>query len=114
MAILGTMIQTKRKELGLSQEKLAEKIGKTVGYVGQIERGISYPSYSTLLQLVEVLEIDAQTLISTNDINIDEKFKYECTQIFSWIQKYNKHARHGLLGMLKSADTTTESKSNSG
>ena len=54
MAILGTMIQTKRKELGLSQEKLAEKIGKTAGYVGPIERGISYPSYSTLLQLVEV------------------------------------------------------------
>lgn len=54
MAILGTMIQTKRKELGLSQEKLAEKIGKTAGYVGQIERGISYPSYSTLLQLVAV------------------------------------------------------------
>ena len=51
---LGKFIQTKRKELGLSQEKLAEKIGKTAGYVGQIERGISYPSYSTLLQLVEV------------------------------------------------------------
>lgn len=93
MAILGTMIQTKRKELGLSQEKLAEKIGKTAGYVGQIERGISYPSYSTLLQLVEVLEIDAQALFSTNDINI----KHECTQIFSRLSQKQQQLALGIL-----------------
>ncbi len=35
---LGEIIQVKRKELGLTQERLAEKIGKTAGYIGQIER----------------------------------------------------------------------------
>lgn len=51
MTGLGEIIQAKRKELGLTQERLAEKIGKTAGYIGQIERGLSYPSYPVLLQL---------------------------------------------------------------
>ena len=104
MAILGTMIQTKRKELGLSQEKLAEKIGKTAGYVGQIERGISYPSYSTLLQLVEVVEIDAQALFSTNDINTDEKFKHECTQIFSRLSQKQQQLALGILKLISRSE----------
>ena len=37
---LGEIIQVKRKELGLTQERLAEKIGKTAGYIGQI--AVSY------------------------------------------------------------------------
>lgn len=56
MTGLGEIIQAKRKELGLTQERLAEKIGKTAGYIGQIERGLSYPSYPVLLQLIETLE----------------------------------------------------------
>lgn len=99
MAILGTMIQTKRKELGLSQEKLAEKIGKTAGYVGQIERGISYPSYSTLLQLVEVLEIDAQALFSTNDINT-----HECTQIFSRLSQKQQQLALGIPKLISRSE----------
>lgn len=52
MTGLGEIIQAKRKELGLTQERLAEKIGKTAGYIGQIERGLSYPSYPVLLQFI--------------------------------------------------------------
>lgn len=65
MTGLGEIIQAKRKELGLTQERLAEKIGKTAGYIGQIERGLSYPSYPVLLQLIETLELDVQSLFCT-------------------------------------------------
>ena len=47
MVTIGPMIREKRKELGLSQDQLAEKIGKTAGYVGQLEREQSSPSYPT-------------------------------------------------------------------
>ena len=36
MTGLGEIIQAKRKELGLTQERLAEKIGKTAGYIGKL------------------------------------------------------------------------------
>ena len=37
--ILGANIRNYRKQIGLTQEKLAERIGKSVNYVGMIERG---------------------------------------------------------------------------
>ena len=69
---LGEIIQVKRKELGLTQERLAEKIGKTAGYIGQIERGLSYPSYPVLLQLIETLELDVQSLFCTSTLEESE------------------------------------------
>lgn len=62
MVTIGPMIREKRKELGLSQDQLAEKIGKTAGYVGQLEREQSSPSYPTLKRLVDVLDLDVLAL----------------------------------------------------
>ena len=69
MTGLGEIIQAKRKELGLTQERLAEKIGKTAGYIGQIERGLSYPSYPVLLQLIETsLDKGTQRKTTENEL----------------------------------------------
>jgi len=62
----GAIIKDKRKLFGLSQEQLAEKIGKTPSFVGQIERGVSLPSYETLSQIVQVLAIDANLFFYDN------------------------------------------------
>lgn len=64
---LGLIIQEKRKLFGLTQEELAEKIEKTPGFIGQIERGICMPSIDTLTQLISILAIDA------NEIFYEEK-----------------------------------------
>jgi len=53
------IIRDKRTAHGLSQEELAEKIGKTPSFVGQIERGVSLPSLETLSQITRLLTIDA-------------------------------------------------------
>ena len=75
MTGLGEIIQAKRKELGLTQERLAEKIGKNAGYIGQIERGLSYPSYPVLLQLIETLELDVQSFrLYPNNILSEKPF----------------------------------------
>jgi predicted transcriptional regulator len=36
---LSQMIRDKRKELSISQERLAEMVGVTTSFVGQVERG---------------------------------------------------------------------------
>ena len=64
---LGLIIQERRKLYGLTQEELAEKIEKTPGFIGQIERGICMPSIDTLKQLINILAIDA------NEIFYNEK-----------------------------------------
>ena len=37
--ILDANIRKYRKQIGITQEQLAEKIGKSVNYIGMIERG---------------------------------------------------------------------------
>ena len=63
----GDLIRMKREEHGLTQEQLAELIGKSAGYIGQLERGLSMASIPTLKRLVNVLSLDA------NQIFYDEK-----------------------------------------
>lgn len=64
---IGDLIRMKREEHGLTQEQLAELIGKSAGYIGQLERGLSMASIPTLKRLVNVLSLDA------NQIFYDEK-----------------------------------------
>ena len=56
---IGAAIKEKRKEHGYTQEQLAEKVGITPGFIGQIERGDSFPSLETLTCITQLLAIDA-------------------------------------------------------
>ena len=47
--ILGANIRKYRKQIGITQEQLAEKIGKSVNYIGMIERGEKVPSLTTFV-----------------------------------------------------------------
>ena len=58
---IGDLIRMKREEHGLTQEQLAELIGKSAGYIGQLERGLSMASIPTLKRLVNVLSLDARS-----------------------------------------------------
>lgn len=59
---LGKKIQKRRKEIGLTQEELADKIGVSRQYMGFIEQARNVPS-------VEVLEKIARNLkISLSDL----------------------------------------------
>lgn len=60
---MGKIIRARRVELNMSQEQLAEKIDKTTGFVGQLERGESAPGMDTLHDIVYTLGLDANKLI---------------------------------------------------
>ena len=56
---VGKIIREKRIEAGLSQDKLAEKMGVSQSHIAQIERGaIKTPRRETLIKFQEVLEFD--------------------------------------------------------
>ena len=72
---LSQMIRDKRKELSISQEKLAEMVGVTTSFVGQVERGESLPSVETLFAFVQCLKLDVSGLffgIGDSQKNIEE------------------------------------------
>jgi len=49
---LGVMLQELRKELGLTQEQLAEKCGTTKTYISRIENDASDIRLSTLMRII--------------------------------------------------------------
>lgn len=53
-----------RKARGLSLTELGRRVGCSVGYLSQIERGLSSPSLRTMVALAEVYDIDLATLFS--------------------------------------------------
>jgi transcriptional regulator with XRE-family HTH domain len=60
---LGAAIRRRRSDLGLSQEKLAERAGLHRNYVGGVERGERNPSFANLLRITLALEVTVEELM---------------------------------------------------
>ncbi len=60
----GNLISTIRKEKGLTQKQLAEKLDISEKTVSKWERGSGLPDVSLMLPLCKVLEIDVNELLS--------------------------------------------------
>jgi transcriptional regulator with XRE-family HTH domain len=54
-----------REELGISQSELARRIGRTPGYVCDIERGRRAPNLTTLAVIADGLGVTPAVLVST-------------------------------------------------
>lgn len=62
--LIGSRIKETRKKAGKTQEWLAEQIDVSVGYISQIERGITKISLETLAEICSVLGGDMGYLVS--------------------------------------------------
>ena len=56
--ILSANIRKYRKQIGITQEQLAEKIGKSANYIGMIERGEKVPSLTTFVLIAIGISTD--------------------------------------------------------
>lgn len=59
---LGKRIKLLRENAHLTQEKLAEKCGISLDYLGKIEVNINQPGLKTLLKVSEALDVPIKTL----------------------------------------------------
>lgn len=58
-----TIIKEKRKEIGLTQEQVADYLGVSTPAVNKWENGATYPDISLLAPLARLLKIDLNTLL---------------------------------------------------
>ncbi len=61
---LGHNIKKRRKELGLTQQELADKLDMSLNFVGKIEVAFSKPSLDTLIEIANVLDTTVSRLTS--------------------------------------------------
>lgn len=62
--ILGSNIKKIRKEENISQEQLAEKIGKSSHFISLVERGASGLSTDTVIAICTALNTDANSIFN--------------------------------------------------
>jgi len=60
---LGKNIAKMRKQSGLTQEKLAEKAGLSLTFIGYLETGQKRPALKTLNKIASVLKVKVKELI---------------------------------------------------
>ncbi len=71
---MGMMIAQKRKELGMTQLELAEKMGVTDKAVSKWERDLSYPDVNSLPKLAAIFGMSVDELqIKSEAIQAEEK-----------------------------------------
>ena len=64
---INEIIREKRKELGMTQEQIAEFLGVSTPSVNKWERGNTYPDITLLPPLARLLRTDLNTLLSFKD-----------------------------------------------
>ena len=72
---IGKFIAECRKNVGLTQTQLAEKLGITDKAISKWERGIAMPDSSIMLELCDILKISVNELLSGEKIDMDNNEK---------------------------------------
>jgi transcriptional regulator with XRE-family HTH domain len=63
-ATLGERLRERRKAIGKTQQQVAEEASLTVGFISQIERGISTPSLASLYNVAKALDASVDMFVS--------------------------------------------------
>jgi len=66
----GANVRNHRKDRKLKQRQLAETIDATSGFVGQIERGESAPSFDSIEQIAAALDVPEVVLFATTPMSV--------------------------------------------
>jgi transcriptional regulator with XRE-family HTH domain len=69
--LLSLNIKKRRQILGISQVSLAEKVGTSTQYIGQIEQNKKFPSPEMLERIAEALGVDSPQLFSMETYSQD-------------------------------------------
>lgn len=81
--LIGERIKRRRKSRGMTQELLAERLNVSIGYVSQVERGITKISLELLGAISSILECDIAELISESVPSQNKYMDTEFTEAFN-------------------------------
>ena len=84
---LGMMISSLRKEKGMTQLELAEKMGVTDKAVSKWERDLSYPDINSIPKLAEVFEVSVDELMQVKTETKENMSKNKIDEIVDTVLK---------------------------
>lgn len=99
--LIGERIKKSRKSRAMTQEQLAEKLDVSIGYVSQVERGITKISLDLLGAISTILNYDIAFFISESATNSAD---YMETEITSEFKKLDQKKKKFILSIIRSAN----------
>lgn len=100
--LIGERIRRTRKVQGMTQEQLAEQLNVSIGYVSQVERGITKISLDLLGAISSILNCDVAFLISESALKSN---KYMESEIIEEIKKLDTKKRKLVLELIRVINT---------
>ena len=94
--LLGSNIKAYRRNLGMSQAKLAEMVDMATNYLGLIEGGKKFPSSDMIERIAEALGIDTPDLFTISPIQQDWK-EHILSKMNDLIEKEMKSFQSGKI-----------------
>ena len=107
---IGKYISEKRKNLGLTQKQLAEKIGMSDKSVSKWERGICLPDVSLYFDLCSILGISINEFLAGEDIvheNIEKKSEENIISVVTDSKRKQKSLKYIICALLILSVLTT-------
>lgn len=96
--LIGKRIQKIRKSRGMTQEAMAERLDVSIGYVSQVERGITKISLDLLGAISTVLECDIAVFITESAIKSDG---YLSSELIEEINKLDNKQKKYIYNIVK-------------
>jgi len=72
---MGEIISTLRKEKGMTQKEIADRLGITDKAVSKWERDVAYPDTGTIPKLAEILGVTVEELMNAKSVPTSENKK---------------------------------------
>ena len=98
--LIGTKIKARRREIKLTQEKLAEALSVSVGYVSQVERGMTKISLDLLARIGAALECDMTRFLSDSAVSDSGYLKSDLMEKYDRLTAGQKRMLLGFLDVM--------------
>ncbi len=97
--LIGSRIKSARRERGLTQEQLAEALEVSVGYVSQVERGITRISLDLLGAVSRILDRDIAWFVDRSAVSSENYLGEEFLKSYSGLAPRDKRVVLGLIDL---------------
>lgn len=98
--LIGKRIKEQRQRCGYTQEVLAEKLDVTIGYISQVERGVTKASLDFLGGICDALGCDLSELVSGASVGADGYLDYEISKEFKCLSGRDRKIVLNVIKML--------------
>ena len=98
--LIGNRIKQARKEKGYTQRVLAERLDVSIGYVSQLEHGITKISLDLLGAIAGILEKDISYFVSGSNFTANDYLFSEIASDFSKLSPRDKQLTANFIQLL--------------